>query len=100
MDRTFHIEAEIRLLTAAEGGKTKPVRSGYRPQFHYGGRDWDAIHEYPGTLEVMPGQRVRALLSFLTPEEHRGHISVGMPFEIREGLRVVGHGTVTKVLAL
>lgn len=100
MDRTFHIEAEIRFLTAEEGGKSKPARSGYRPQFHYGGRDWDAVHEYPDTSEVMPGQTARALLSFLSPDEHRGRISVGMPFEIREGQRVVGRGTVTRVLAL
>jgi translation elongation factor EF-Tu-like GTPase len=100
MDRTFHIEAEIKFLTAAEGGKSKPARSGYRSQFHYGGRSWDAVHEYPDTPEAIPGQTVRALLSFLTPEEHRGHISVGMPFEIREGQRVVGRGTVTKLLAL
>lgn len=100
MDRTFHIEADIRFLTAGEGGKTKTIRSGYRPQFHYDGRDWDAIQEYPDVEEVAPGRTVRALLSFLSPDEHRGRISVGMPFEIREGRRVVGHGTVTKLLAL
>jgi translation elongation factor EF-Tu-like GTPase len=85
MDRTFHIEAEIRFLGTEEGGKKKPARSGYRPQFHYEGHDWDAVHEYPDVDQAAPGQTVRALLSFLSPEEHRGRVHPGMSFEIREG---------------
>lgn len=96
----FHIEAEITFLRTAQGGKTKPVRAGYRSQFHYAGHDWDALHEYPDVQEVHPGDTARALLSFLSPDEHRGRIHVGMPFELREGRRVVGRGVVTKLLNL
>lgn len=39
-------------------------------------------------------------VSFLSPDELRGRVHVGMRFEVREGQRVVGRGVVTKVLAL
>ena len=40
------IEAVITFLRTEDGGKTRPVYSGYRPQFYYDGEDWDAEHTY------------------------------------------------------
>lgn len=94
------IEAEIRFLTAEEGGRHTPVRSGYRPQFCYEGHDWDAHEEYPDVELVHPGETVRTFLWFLSPDAHLGRVQVGMKFEIREGPRVVGCGRVTKILNL
>ena len=94
------IEAEIRFLTTEEGGRSSPAFSGYRPQFYYDGRDWDAPHEYPDSYTVFPGETVRAFLGFLSPQEHIGKITVGMKFEIREGTRTVGTGVVTKIIDL
>jgi translation elongation factor EF-Tu-like GTPase len=94
------IEATITFLGTEQGGRHKPCFSGYRPQFRYDDRDWDTQHEYPDQPIVQPGQTVRALIQFLTPENHRGKIQPGMVFEIREGSRVVARGTVTKLLAL
>jgi elongation factor Tu len=92
-----HIEAEIEYVTTEAGGRSTPAFSGYRPQFYYHGRDWDAEHIYPETEEVSPGDTVKAHLRFLSPKEHHGKISVGMPFLIREGARTVAYGIVTKV---
>jgi len=94
------IEAEIRFLTKEEGGRISPVFSGYRPQFYYDGRDWNAPHEYPDTYTVNPGDTVRAYLGFMSPQEHHGKIDVGMEFKIREGSRIVGEGVVTKIIDL
>jgi len=94
------IEVEIRFLTKEEGGRSTPAFSGYRPQFYYQGRDWDARHEYPDTYTVNPGETVRAYIGFLSPQEHHGKINVGMDFKIREGSRVVAEGVVKKIIEL
>ena len=95
-----HIEVEIYFLTAEEGGRSQPAYSGYQPQFYYDGNDWDARHIYPDVEEANPGERVRAYLGFLSPQEHVGKVTAGMAFEIREGARVVGKGLVTEILEL
>ena len=92
-----HIEAEIEYLTTEAGGRSKPAFSGYRPQFYYHGHDWDAEHVYPETAEALPGDTVKANLRFLSPKEHHGNVSVGMPFLIREGARTVAYGIVTQI---
>ena len=94
------IEVLLHYLTAEAGGRSAPAFSGYRPQFFYNGRDWDAVHTYPDVERASPGETVRAFLAFLSPDEHVGHISVGMPFLIREGARTVAYGTVTSLIEL
>jgi translation elongation factor EF-Tu-like GTPase len=97
------IEAEIRYLTTAEGGRKAGVFSGYRGQFAYGGNDYDGFQYFPDVSDgqmVELGTTVRAFVRFLQErwdEVHSKCITVGMPFEIREGSRTVGRGHVTKV---
>ena len=74
--------------------------SEYRPQFYYAGHDWDAVHTYPDVAEVHPGETVRAFMSFLSPGEHLGKVYEGMPFLIREGARIVGYGSIVKIVEL
>ncbi|MEO7972158.1 MAG: elongation factor Tu [Thermoanaerobaculia bacterium] len=93
-------EAEVTFLSSGEGGRRSPARSNYRPQFHYEGHDWDAVHEYPDVDSVNPGETARVLLRFLTPEEHLGRVVPGLEFSIREGARIVARGRITKILAL
>jgi elongation factor Tu len=94
------IEAEIYFLTTEEGGRSTPVFNGYRPQFYYNGRDWDASHTYPETGIANPGDTVRTCLVFMSPQAHLGQVSEGMEFILREGTRTVGRGIVTKVIEL
>ena len=93
-------EARLTLLSTEEGGKQNPVFSDYRPQFHYDGHDWDALHIYPDVDRVNPGDTVRVILSFLSPAAHFGKLTVGTPFLIREGRKIVGYGAITKLLEL
>jgi hypothetical protein len=62
--------------------------------------DWDAVHYYPDVDEVRPGDTARVYLSFLSPDEHVGHLHVGKIFLLREGNRVVGYGKITQILEL
>ena len=94
------VEAEITFVPTEQGGRKTPTFSGYRPQFYYGGQDSAAEHEYPDVEKVMPGQTVRALLRFLSPNFHVGWVHPGLEFQVREGARVVAHGRITKILYL
>jgi translation elongation factor EF-Tu-like GTPase len=100
MNPARDIEVQMTFLPTDAGGRLGPVFRDYRPQFHYAGADWDARHEYPDVAQVNPGDTVRAYLAFLSPAEHAGRIQVGMPFLIREGLKTVAYGVVTRVLEL
>lgn len=100
IDPLQDIEVVMTFLRTEDGGRKSPVRSGYRPQFHYHGDDCDAIHTYIGVEQVNPGDTVTAQLRFLRPQVHVGRIAVGMEFLIREGNRTVATGKVTKILGL
>ena len=108
MDGFHGVEATIRYLTTDEGGRQTPVASGYRGQFHYEGEEeqpWDGFQFFPDLREtdsVQLGIPVRAFVEFPTDCWERYHskrIGVGMPFQIREGKKLVGTGTVTGLLA-
>jgi translation elongation factor EF-Tu-like GTPase len=98
MSHEPHIEAEVRFLTTEEGGRRTPVKSGYRGQFFYDGLDWDANHDYPDVEWVQPGDIVRSLICFMSPEKHVGKVVLGKEFSIREGTRVIAKGRVVRLL--
>ena len=58
------------------------------------------MHEYPDVEQVKPGDTVPAFLCFLAPESHVGKVTPGMAFLIREGRKIVGYGSVIRVLDL
>ncbi len=94
------IEAEISYLRTEEGGRRKPAFSGYRPQFVYDGRHWDAIHDYGDVERVYPGETAVVYLSFLSPHCHIGKLYPGKEFFIYEGAHMIARGTVTRILNL
>jgi elongation factor Tu len=94
------VEAQITFLSTAEGGKNIPVKTGYRPQFYYDGENWDAIETFPDREWVYPGETVTAYIAFLSPEHHRGKLHTGKEFQLREGLKIVATGIVTKLVEL
>jgi translation elongation factor EF-Tu-like GTPase len=107
VNETFHfIEGSIRYLTSQEGGRSKPVFNGYRGQFHYADAPYEVFEgsqHFPDFLDDSPvllGTTVRTRIGFLKErwdEYHSKRISIGMAFQIQEGAKVVGRGTVTKL---
>jgi hypothetical protein len=91
-------EAEIYYLTEKEGGKKNPIHSGYRGQFHYGERDWDAPQEFIDKEICNPGESVKVRMQTMSPDYQIGHLYIGKKFEIREGAKIVGKGKITKIL--
>ncbi|HUR06743.1 MAG TPA: elongation factor Tu, partial [Nonomuraea sp.] len=85
--------ARIYLLTPEEGGRRRPVASGYRPQFYL--RTTDVPGELVLDDPAQPGDtvEVRVELGKAVPLEP------GLGFAIREGGLTVGAGTVLDVPA-
>jgi len=92
--------AELRLLSAAEGGRRTPVRSGYSPQFYVRTTDVSGVLDLgdaaDGTAPAMatPGETVQVTVALGKPVA----LDAGQTFAIREGGRTVGAGTVTALL--
>ncbi len=94
------IEGEVTYIPTDAGGRESPAFQGYRPQFYYSGRDWDAVQHYPDVDQVNPGETARVCFTFISPDQHFGKIQLGTIFLVREGARTVGYGKVTKILEL
>jgi elongation factor Tu len=95
--------ATVHLLSAAEGGRRTPVRSGYRPQFYVRTTDVSGVLDLTGVsgsggaaavASAMPGQTVQVTVALGQPVA----LDAGQTFAIREGGRTVGAGTITALL--
>jgi elongation factor Tu len=85
-------EAEIFLLTTAEGGRKKPFGSGYAPQIFFGATHVTGILELDEP-RLGPGERASVRFSLQKPVA----LSTGMRFAMREGGRTIGAGIVRSV---
>ncbi len=87
--------AQVYVLTAAEGGRSKPFFSGYRPQFYFRTTDVTGNIKLPDGVEMcMPGDHVTMEIELITPIA----MEKGLRLAIREGGRTVGSGAVVDVL--
>ncbi len=88
-------EAEVYVLSKAEGGRHTPFFSNYRPQFYFRTTDVTGSIELPEGVEmVMPGDNVTLQINLITPIA----MEETMRFAIREGGRTVGAGRVVKIV--
>jgi elongation factor Tu len=91
----LRFRARVRVLTADEGGRSRPFFHGYRPQFHF--RTTDVV----GGIDLggdggmaLPGDTVEMAVELGRPVA----MTEGLGFAIREGGRTVGAGTVTALI--
>ncbi|GGU94362.1 elongation factor Tu [Actinomadura cremea] len=90
----LRFRARVRVLTAAEGGRSRPFFHGYRPQFHF--RTTDVVGDVDlgeGGM-ALPGDDVEMVVGLGKPVA----MTAGLGFAIREGGRTVGAGTVVELL--
>jgi elongation factor Tu len=93
-----HFIAEIHLLTTKEGGRRTPFRVNFRPQLYVDDPSNSTscfIHKIHDRDEVAPGETVTVEASLLNPEIV-GELSPGQRFQMREGGRTIGWGTVQR----
>ncbi|MER6915851.1 elongation factor Tu [Streptomyces sp. NPDC000594] len=86
--------AWVRLLSGREGGRTRPVDSGYRPQFHLRTADLTGRIDLGAPDTARPGSTVAMTVRLGRPTP----LEPGLGFAVREGGRTIGTGTVTEVL--
>ncbi len=88
-------EANVYVLSQAEGGRHKAFFDGYRPQFYFRTTDVTGVIKLPeGREMVMPGDNVTMEVELIQPIA----MEEGLRFAIREGGRTVGAGVVVKVV--
>jgi elongation factor Tu len=88
-------EAEVYVLSKAEGGRHTPFFSGYRPQFYFRTTDVTGSLNLLGGAEMcMPGDNVKLVVELICPIA----MDENVRFAIREGGRTVGSGVVTKIV--
>ncbi|WP_433274705.1 elongation factor Tu [Pseudonocardia xinjiangensis] len=87
--------AVVRVLTAAEGGRSRPFSTGYRPQFHFRTTDVVGVVSLGATGTALPGDAVEMTVELGRPVA----MTEGLGFAVREGGRTVGAGTVVELLA-
>lgn len=85
--------AQVYVLSAAEGGRSTPVSTGYRPQFYIRTADVVGDVDLGEAAVARPGQTV----SMSVELGREVPLEPGLGFAIREGGRTVGAGTVTAV---
>ncbi len=89
-----HFQAQVYVLTTAEGGRHKPFFNNYRPQFYFRTTDVTGTIQLPeGTEMVMPGDNIEMSVELGKPIA----MDEGLRFAIREGGRTVGAGRVVKI---
>jgi elongation factor Tu len=91
--------ATLHLLSAAEGGRRTPARTGYSPQFYVRTTDVSGMLDFgsmsgAAVASAMPGETVQVTVELGKPVA----LDAGQTFAIREGGRTVGAGTVTALL--
>lgn len=88
-------EAQVYILTKAEGGRHSAFVSGYRPQFYFRTTDvTGSIELKASAAAVAPGDNAEFEVDLIYPIA----MEEGLRFAIREGGKTVGAGVVIKVL--
>src|SRR5262249_31770077 len=91
------LEVRIDLLSTSDGGRSAPILSGYRSLIRFGGADVDFGFELQLGPEcakgLAPGNSGSARLSLWAVDDVPP-LRPGQKFELREGRRIIGRGTV------
>jgi hypothetical protein len=92
--------AELKYLTAAQGGRKTPANPGYRPQvkFEFTDMQTSGQQTFIDKEMVYPGDKVEAKIKILSPNYFAGCLTKGMPFEFREGATLIGTGKITYIV--
>jgi hypothetical protein len=91
---------QLSFLPTDQGGRAKPVRSGYRPMItfeNYPEYLTTGEQTYLDKEEVLPGQIVQAEIKILGKEYFTGRLYEGMHFRFSEGSVVIGHGEILEI---
>ncbi|MGM0596925.1 MAG: elongation factor Tu [Myxococcota bacterium] len=87
--------AETYILKKDEGGRHKPFKAGYRPQFYFRTTDVTGVVGLDEDIKVvLPGDKLTMEVSLIVPIA----AEKGLRFAIREGGKTVGSGVITEII--
>lgn len=88
-------KAHVFVLSEKEGGRSKPFKTGYKPQFFF------RVSNVTGTITLeenvdlgMPGENLTIKVIFMT----KSVINEGLRFVMREGKLTIGAGVITDLI--
>lgn len=87
-------QAKIEVLSPEKGGRTKPLFSGYRPQFYIYETNFACEVTFPEEINSAPPGWVGSVDIII---EHKVVLEAGSRFELREGAKVSVHGEVQSI---
>lgn len=101
------VTAEVVMLSSEQGGRTKPLLSGYdyRPNHNlWPDREGEpefvmGIMTFAVNSERIVGDAVEADVQFIVPEEIASELRTGRVWQIQEAATIVGHGKILSVTA-
>ena len=93
----LHVTASIRLLKTEEGGRTSFVCSGYRPNMRFGALYTEGTLTFLDRQQAYPGDACEVQLTFVNPDYVRESLVVRARFDLMEGARKVGEGTLLAI---
>ena len=102
-DDRWHFVAELHMLTTKEGGRATAFVAGksiYRPQFSMSSFPSTTscfIDKIEGKEQLEPGETGVIWATLLRPEFFAQELKSGARFELHEGSRCVGLGTIKDV---
>lgn len=105
MNKVLEVRARVYFLPTEEGGRHTPVSSGYSPGFDFGvvGNDGTKMQNggmmiFEGQELILPGDECVVRIRPLVPELVQPVIRPNLEFNVMEGGRVVGRGTILEIL--
>jgi elongation factor Tu len=102
MDVPKEFRARIHVLSTAEGGRRNPLYTGYRAGLFLGSNPIagnDGIMTLEGLEQCEPGEDCIARIALLHPELVHAPLHPQTAFELKEGGRLVGTGTILEIVA-
>ncbi|WP_442590793.1 hypothetical protein ACSBL2_06140 [Pedobacter sp. AW31-3R] len=98
--QTIDFIATLKYNSTAEGGRSTPAFSGYRPNIKF---PFDEMHtsgeqRFIGTNCVFPGDTVDAEIRIIAIDHFNHLLYPGLSFEFKEGARIIGTGMIIRIL--
>ena len=93
--RFNNFKARVYLLSEKEGGRAKPFRTGYKPQFFFRVSNVTGSISLEENIELaMPGENLTIKVNFV----NKVVMNEGMKFIMREGKLTIGAGIIIELL--
>lgn len=92
--------ARITYFSIEQGGRRTPAVTGSRPQTRFEGRNeiTPAEQVFADKDHILPGESAEAAVTIIIKDRFLKSLYAGQTFEFLEGDRIIGTGTILKLL--